>query len=124
MYEPVENPSNNIIILTKKRAKIRVKLFNKYLKVNRLNYKYYIPIVAILLFFIIFCLVKLKEKNNETNDLQTFIKNNIPKNILDNKEEKEKKDSQINNYDIIPLKFHPEKIKNDNDPNEMVDAIN
>ena len=177
MYEPVENPSNNIVILPKKKVKLRVKLFNKYLKLNRLNYKYYIPIVVILGFFILFCLVKLNEKNNEINDLQTFINNNSPKNIFDKekeiekkeesdkieeekekekKEEKEKEqnikesdkikdkeeendsdkineeedeDSQINVSDFIPLKFHPEKIKNDNDPNEngrcnQLDPIN
>ena len=200
MYEPVENPSNNIIILPKKKVKLRVKLFNKYLKLNRLNYRYYIPIAVILGFFIIFCLVKLNEKNNEINDLETFINNNAPKNIFDKEVEKEQKEvekekkeddkdkkeedkdkkdddkdkkeedtehkeedkehkeeekdkkeedkehkeeenesdeinekeeeeSQINPLDFIPLKFHPEKIKNDNDPNEnarcnQLDPIN
>ena len=101
--------------MPKKRTKIRAKLFNKYLKLNRLNYKYYISSIVIISLFIIFCVVKINEKNNEINDLETFINNNIPRN---KKIDKEKGDSQKNPYEIIHLEFHPEKIKKDNDPNE------
>ena len=115
MYEPVENPSNNIVILPKKKVKLRVKLFNKYLKLNRLNYRYYIPIAVILGFFIIFCLVKLNEKNNEINDLETFINNNAPKNIFDKEVEKEQKEVEKEKKEDDKDKKEEDKDKKDDD---------